>query len=189
MSLPTLSPLRPASGPLPVLAAALLIAGALLSAPPAWTAPAAGPGSSPAAPQFKEGDACPIPGRITAADGSLSGFVPAHHFYLEIDGKEAPAELYNIGHTALLIISPRLPSPVVLKALTVAAVPLAKIAKKPDGTVDVRRDAGALQTLGPVEATNDTASFDLDGHHQVLRLRPRLDFLREPAGTSPHDSR
>jgi hypothetical protein len=168
------------------LAAAVLVAGAVLAGDGwSWAETAAAAGAAAAAPQYKLGDACPIPGRITAADGSLRGFVPAHHFYLEVDGKEAPAELYNIGAKAVLVISPSLPYPVVIKALTVAAVPPGKIEKKADGTLDVRPDAAVLQTLSPATATYDTVSFAIGGHSQVLRTRPPLDFLRAPKRSSP----
>jgi hypothetical protein len=167
-------------------AAAVFVAGLVVLAGGvgrAETAPAAGVAAP--APQIKLGDECPIPGRVTAADGSLRGFVPARHFYLEVDGKEAPAELYNIGAKAVLVISPSLPYPVVIKAMTVAAVPAGKIEKKADGTVDVRPDAAELKTLSLATATYDAVSFNIGGHSQVLRSRPPLDFLRAPQRSSP----
>lgn len=169
---------------------ALLVAGGwvLFSATLAWAAPASAPGGAATHPQFKVGDSCPVPGKVTAADGSLRGFAPATKFYLEVDGKEAPAELYNIDTTAILVISPTLPSPIVLKGLTVAAVPPAKIEKQADGRLDVRRDA-VLQTLGPFKSTYDTVSFSIGGHSQVLRPRPSLDFLRAPISAAPHPPR
>jgi hypothetical protein len=156
----------------------------------AWAAPAGAPGSPALPPGFKQGDSCPVPGRLTAADGSLSGFVPAPRLYLEVDGKDAPAELYRVPGRAILVISPRLSSPLVLAAMTVASVPSAKLDRHPDGTVDVRRDA-ELKPLGPyqIDDTKNAVSFSIGGHSQVLRVLPPLDFLRAPGATSsqpPH---
>jgi hypothetical protein len=187
MTHPTSSPIHPTPWFLSALSPALLLAGGwvLLTATPAWGAPAGAPAAATAHPQVKVGDACPVPGRITAADGSLRGFAPATNFYLEVDGKEAPAELYRIDTTAVLVISPALPSPIVIKGMTVAGVPPAKIEKRADGTVDVRQDA-VLQQLGSFNATYDTVSFKIGGHSQVLRSRPPLDFLKAPGAASAH---
>ncbi len=171
------------------VASALPVGGLmLLSATLALAAPAETPGPAAAKPRVERSESCPIPGRVTAADGSLRGFVPATHFYLEVDGKEVPAELYHIDTTAILVISRTLPSPLLLKAETVVAVPPAKIEKKPDGTVDVRQDA-VLQPLGAFRATYDVVSFEIGGHRQALRPRPPLDFLRPPNSPSPHGPR
>jgi hypothetical protein len=161
----------------------------LVTASPALAAPAAAPGARSAPSQPEPGTACPIPGRVTAADGSLRGFAPSpRNFYLEVDGKEVPAEIYHIDTTALLMISPKFATPVLLKATTVAAVPLAMLEKKPDGTIDVRREA-VLRPLGPYRATFDTVTFSIGGHSQALRMRPPLDFLRAPEPGSPHGLR
>ena len=176
---------RSSRGLLPPVSALLRAAGAVLLSTTAslvWAAPSAHSPSEP-------GAACPIPGRITAADGSLHGFAPSpRNYYLEVDGKEVPAELYHIDTTALLMISPTFATPVLLKAATVAAVPLAMLERKPDGTIDVRREA-VLRPLGPYRATFDTVTFNVGGHSQALRMRPPLDFLRAPDSGSPHSPR
>jgi len=81
------------------------------------------------------------------------------------------------------VVSPTLASPLLLKAWTVAAVPLAMLEKKADGTIDVRRDA-ALHPIGPFRATADTVTFSIGGHSDALRMRPPLDFLRAPEPTT-----
>lgn len=188
---PHCSALHPAREPklTPPTARALLLAMALPLLAPAIVRPAAAgaPATGAAPPPVKPGASCPIPERPNAADGSLRGFAPAPNLYLEIDGKEAPAEIYQIYGTAVLVVSSRLRSPVVLKGYAVAAVPAAKIEKRPDGTVDVRRDA-VLEQLGAFTATSDSASFSIGGHRQVVRQRAPLDFLRAPGApaTPPH---
>jgi hypothetical protein len=155
----------------------------LLCAAPAAPAPAATApsGASPL-------ESCPIPGRINAADGSLSGFAPAPRLYLVIDSKEAPAEIYRVPGRAILVISPRLSSPVILANSVLASVPAAAIDRHADGTVDVRRDA-QLKRLGTYqmdEASNSIA-FTAEGLKQAVHVRPPLDFLRAPgsSGASP----
>lgn len=178
------------AAPLPGALAVLLRASgaAVLAATAslAWAAPGAPPGAVPAAPSPEPGRACPVPGKITAADGSLRGFAPSpRNHYLEMDGKEVPAELYHIDTTAMLVISPKLASPLLLKATTVLAVPLGMLERKADGTIDVRREA-VLRPLGPFRATADAVTFSVGGHGEALRMRPPLDFLRAPEGSSPH---
>src|SRR5579864_9032831 len=70
--------------PLPAAAALLLavsVAALSAGASLAWAAPA--PGSAAAQPE--PGTACPVPGKITAADGSLRGFAPSRNTYFEVD--------------------------------------------------------------------------------------------------------
>lgn len=176
--------------PPPAALAALLRAGGTVvlaaTATLAWAAPGSTPGAAPAAPSFEPGTACPVPSKITAADGSLRGFAPSpRNHYLEMDGREVPAELYHIDTTAMLVISPKLASPLLLKATTVVAVPLAMLERKADGTIDVRRDA-VLRPLGSFRATADAVTFSVGGHSEALRMRPPLDFLRAPEAGSPH---
>jgi len=154
----------------------------LLAFTVAWAAPPAASNAAAAAPEAKPGASCPVPEPPNAADGSLRGFTRHPTLYLEVDGKEVPAEIYRIGSDALLMISPKLPTPLVLKGWIVAAVPPGKIDKRPDGSVDVRRDA-ELKRLGSYSATYDTVTFEVAGHREVARMRP-LGFLRPDGAPS-----
>ena len=159
----------------------LLLAGALglFTAALASAAPAAGK------PEVKVGDSCPVPHRLTAADGSLRDFAPVAAYLLAVDGKEVPAEIYQSQHSTALVISPALASPLLLRGGAIAAVALAKIEKKPDGTIDVRRDA-VLTPQGVYRSENEVLTWKIGDHTEVLRPRPPLDFPRSPGETGPH---
>jgi hypothetical protein len=180
MSEPAPSSTSPSRSPLPVAAALLLLAGCLAVLLPmlAWAAPA------PDKPGVQVGDSCPVISPLTAADGSLRDFAAVPTYFLAVDGKEVPGEIYQSQHVTVLVISPALASPVLLRGGAVAAVALAKIEKRPDGTLAVRRDA-VLTPQGTYQADNDELTWKVGGHTETLRARPRLDFLRDPAAARP----
>jgi hypothetical protein len=159
---------------------------ALLAPGVAWTAPAAAPASGASSPDARPGASCPVPQRPNAADGSLRGFIPFPNHYLQVDGKEVPSKIYHIDQEAMLVISSALPSPVLLKGVVVVSVPLAKIEKRPDGTLDVSRDA-VLERLGPYDATYDSVTFQVFGHSDAVLVKP-LGFL-QGAGGAPQRRR
>lgn len=145
-----------------------LAAGAMLCLAPAAGAvlrpPAtAGAASSPASPP----PVTPAPAAPTGR--SLRGFVRDIDFILLVDGTQVPVELYK-GESAgaIVLVSPRFPKPLVLRAERLWSVDPAKLQKHPDATLDLAADA-VLTPRGGFKVTNDGVSFVLDGHRASVR--------------------
>jgi thiol-disulfide isomerase/thioredoxin len=132
---------------------------------------------APAAAQAAPGDAIP-------------GFLRIGDYVLMVNGKEdAAAEIYqNDRVPAYLILSSVLPSPVLLtpRAGTVSTVSLMKVAKKPDGTVDLLGGAQLAQQ-GKFQIQGQTVSFTSEGRPASLNPNPPLLGLKRSADLKAHN--
>lgn len=138
--------------------------------------PASAQGKPAGSPPAAAGESCPLPPK---AEAPLRDFKLIYNLFLEVDGKQAPAEIYRSDSAgAVLVISSALPSPVVLRATKFATVDLAGIEKQSDGVLNIKPDA-VLKPQGAFEITDDAAaSFTAEGRHAAVRLSPPLLGLR-----------
>lgn len=124
------------------------------------------------------------------SDSVLRGFQPSGEYALIVDGVPVPkAEIYkNDRIPAILVLSSTLPSPVLLTpgAGTVETVHIMKVAKQPDGTVDLLADA-VLAPLGPFQRTGENVKFAYEGRKVSLNAKPPLTGLRKGAELKAHD--
>jgi thiol-disulfide isomerase/thioredoxin len=123
---------------------------------------------------------CAVPVAAQGADNQLTGFQQIGTYALELDGQEAPkAEIYKSTRSAaILLLLSELPSPVLLNpgSFNVETINLMKVAKRPDGTIDLLPGA-SLQPQGPFTIEGEKVVFTADGHK--LALKPRSPLLKE----------
>lgn len=100
---------------------------------------------------------------------TLPSFVRDIDFILLVDGVQVPVELYK-GESAgaIVLVSPRFPQPLLLRAEVLWSIDPAAIRKHPDATLTLAADA-ALTRRGTFMVTSDGVSFVLDGHQGSLR--------------------
>jgi thiol-disulfide isomerase/thioredoxin len=99
----------------------------------------------------------------------LRGFVRDVEFILVMDGAQAPLELYKSESAgAIVLLSPRFRSPLVLRAGALATVDAAQLEKRPDATLDLAADA-VLTPHGTFQVTRDGVAFAIDGHQASVR--------------------
>jgi thiol-disulfide isomerase/thioredoxin len=119
------------------------------------------------------------------ADAFFRGFEPNGDFLLTIAGKEEPkAEiLRSESARSYLILSSELASPILVNVPggTVETVQLMKVARQPDGTVDLLADA-TLAAGGKFQVQGANIEFQIDG--KLLQLRQRPYVLGLTSGTS-----
>lgn len=129
--------------------------------------------------------ALPALGQAVPSDAVLKDFKPNGDYNLVVDGKEVPnAEVYFSERVpAFLILSSKLGSPVLLsvRSQTAETVQLMKVAKQPDGTVNLLADAtlapqGQFSLLG-----EEGVSFTIDKHPVQLKTKPPLLGLHPAA--------
>lgn len=118
-------------------------------------------------------------------DSLLRDFQPSGDYLLVVDGKEIPqAEIYRSERAAaFLILTSALPAPVLLVpgSWQVATVHIMKVAKRPDGTVDLLADA-ILEPQGRFEMDGQEVVFTVEGRRVRLGERPPLLGLQDAAG-------
>jgi thiol-disulfide isomerase/thioredoxin len=123
------------------------------------------------------------------SDAVLRGFQPTGDYTLFIDGKPVPAaEIYeNSQLPAILVMTSMLPSPVLLtpRAGTVETVHIMKVAKQPDGSVDLLADA-VLAPVGPFTMQDQNVTFSVGGKKVSLNPKPPLLGLRTNAQLKTH---
>ena len=123
------------------------------------------------------------------ADGVLRGFQPSGDYTLNVNGKPVSAEIFqNSKIAAILVLSSSLPSPVLLQpgaAGSVQTVHIMKVAKKPDGTVDLLADA-VLAPIGQFQMAGENITFDYEGRKVSLNPKPPLIGLRKGADLKAH---
>ena len=163
----TMVPLaRRLSRPVPLRLACIVVAALLF-------APACG---------AREGARSDAGGGRAAADAAgaenvYTGFQIVGDFIVEIDGKEWPrAEVYQSDRArAYLILAASLPAPVMVEVATqqVTALNLMKVAKQPDGSVDLLPDA-KLAPQGGFTVAGQEVSFRAQGRAVRLKSRPWL---------------
>lgn len=107
-------------------------------------------------------------------------------YVLVVDGKTIPAaEMFQAdrgAEPAILVLSSALPAPVLLlpRAQAVQTVNLMKVARQPDGTVDLLPGA-PLAGQGPFTFGNGQVSFSVDGRKVALKEKPVLLGLQTAA--------
>lgn len=113
------------------------------------------------------------------SDSVLQGFEPSSEYALVVNGKPVPAEIYQNGIPAILILSSALPSPVMLTPRTgnVETVNLMKVSKQKDGSVDLFADA-VLAPIGQFAMEGENVTFTTDGRKVSLNPKPALTGLR-----------
>ncbi|MEO8502609.1 MAG: thioredoxin family protein [Acidobacteriota bacterium] len=112
-----------------------------------------------------------------AQEGPISDFQASGEYLLEVDGKAVPkAEIFQSTYaSAFLILTSELPAPVRInvRAQTVEAVNLMKVAKQPDGAVTLLPDS-TLQPLGTFQFADENVVFAFSGKTCKLKPRPAL---------------
>jgi thiol-disulfide isomerase/thioredoxin len=126
----------------------------------------------------------------TPSDSVLRGFKPNGEYALLVGGKEDKgAQIYRSDSVpAYLIISSALPSPVLLTprdGMKTQTVSLMKIAKQPDGSVDLLADA-ALKPQGIFQVTGERVTFTSEGRPASLVPKPPLVGLKKAAELKAH---
>ena len=124
-----------------------------------------------------------------AVDAVLKDFSRTGKFLLMVNGKPVPAyEIYqNENLPAYLILSPSLPSAVLLTAGTmqVETVPAAKIVRQKDGTVGLAADAQP-KPQGQFKLEGNRVVFAADGRQGSLGPNPPLLGLRKAPALKNH---
>lgn len=122
---------------------------------------------------------------------TLAGFQNHGDYVLSVDGKPVPAaEIYrNDRVPAILVLTSALPTPVLLtpRAGTVEKVNVMKIAKQPDGVVNLLPSPTAGM-IGKFQTQGENVSFTYDNRKAVLSAKPPLVGLHAAAalkGYSP----
>lgn len=122
-------------------------------------------------------------------DAVMRDFKSSGTYVLTVDGKPADAEIFESNLPAVLVIAPALPTPVLLrpgKAATVETVPLAKVARQSDGSVDLLADA-ELAPLGKFKPVGASVAFAYGGKRVSLDPKPPLLGLHAAADLLEHD--
>lgn len=121
------------------------------------------------------------------SDGVLRGFQSSGDYTLVVNGKPVSAEIFQNRLPAFLILSSSLPSPVLLtpRAGSVETVHIMKVAKKPDGTVDLLADA-VLAPIGQFQMVGENVTFNYEGRKVSLNPKPPLTGLRKGAELKAH---
>ena len=111
------------------------------------------------------------------ADALFRGFELNGDFIFELDGQDlASAEIYSSERAAAyLIMAPELSSPVLINPRAGAAesVHLMKVAKRPDGSIDLLADA-TFNRLSPLQIQGTEVHFDVKGVPAKLKPKPPL---------------
>lgn len=122
-------------------------------------------------------------------DAVLKDFARSGEYLLMINGKPAPVyEIYkNDTLPAYLILSPALPSAVLLtpRTMAVETVPPAKIVRQKDGTVGLAADAD-LKLQGQFKLEGDKVVFAADGRKGSLGPNPPLLGLQKAPALKNH---
>jgi thiol-disulfide isomerase/thioredoxin len=132
--------------------------------------------------------AASAPAQQVPVDGVLRDFRSSGTYVLTIDGKPADAEIFESNVPAVLVIAPVLPTPVLLRPgkATVETVPLAKVARQSDGSVDLLADA-ELAPLGKFKPVGASVAFLYGGKQVSLDPKPPLLGLQAAAELLAHD--
>jgi thiol-disulfide isomerase/thioredoxin len=124
-----------------------------------------------------------------AVDNVLRDFRPSGDYILMVGGKEVAADIYQSERAAaILVISSAFTSPVLLEPRTGLAesVSVMKVAKKPDGSVDLLADA-VLAPQGQIQFAEEAVNFTAEGRGGTLKPRPPLLGLRRSAEVTQHN--
>lgn len=131
----------------------------------------------------------PAAAQRVPADNVLRDFQRTGDYVLVVNGKPAPAEIYQSQRAAaMLVISSAFPSPVLLSPGSggAATVNLMKVDKKPDGSIDLLADA-VLAPQGALDIDDDGVRFKADGISAALVTAPPLLGLRRVDEVTAHN--
>jgi thiol-disulfide isomerase/thioredoxin len=127
---------------------------------------------------------------VPAASLAQKGFQPTGDYTVIIDGKTvAAAEVYqNTQNPAILVLSSSLTSPVLLTpgaTRAVETVHLMKVAKQPNGSVDLLAGA-VVAPVGQFQMQGENITFTYEGKKVSLNPRPPLMGLKKAADLKAH---
>ncbi|MEO1087184.1 MAG: thioredoxin family protein, partial [Acidobacteriota bacterium] len=124
------------------------------------------------------------------SDAVFKDFQPSGEFEIQLDGKALEsAELFHAERAAsYLIMAPEISSPLLVNARTrtVEQVSFMKVAKRPNGTIDLLADA-SFQTVGPFAVGAQQLSFIYKGQSVVLAQKPPLTGVHPPSKLISHN--
>ncbi len=123
-------------------------------------------------------------------DSVFKDFKRTGKYLLAVNGKPVPsAEIYlNETIPAYMVITPSLPSPVLLTPgsnMAVEAVPMAKIVRQPDGTVALTADADP-KPQGQFKVEGEKVVFASGGRNASLAPNPPLLGIRNAPALKNH---
>jgi thiol-disulfide isomerase/thioredoxin len=109
------------------------------------------------------------------SDSVLRGFQPIGEYVLIVNGKPVAGDIYQNQLPAILVMSSSLPSPVLLTpgVNKVETVHIMKVAKQPDGSVDLLADA-VLAPIGQFKLDGENVAFAYQGKNVSLNPKPPL---------------
>jgi thiol-disulfide isomerase/thioredoxin len=123
------------------------------------------------------------------ADAVFQDFKPSGDFVLALGGKDLKsAQLYFAERAgAYLIIAPELSSPILVntRTQTVENVSMLKIAKRPNGVIDLLADA-AFEQIDRFTINGQKLTFKLKGQNAELRHPPALLGLQTAQTLTEH---
>lgn len=124
------------------------------------------------------------------SDSLFKGFEPTPGWLLEIDGvKDDAAEIYQKAGIGFLVLPSKMTTPFLLVPRTqaVQTVHIMKIAKQPNGSLDLLADA-TLDRVGALRIEESTVSFDVDGRRLTLKEKPPLLGLHPAAALADYSA-
>jgi thiol-disulfide isomerase/thioredoxin len=109
------------------------------------------------------------------SDSVLRGFQPIGEYVLIVNGKPVAGDIYQNQLPAILVMSSSLSSPMLLTpgANKVETVHIMKVAKQPDGSVDLLADA-VLAPIGQFKLDGENVAFSYEGKKVSLNPKPPL---------------
>lgn len=125
---------------------------------------------------------------VPAASLAQKGFQPTGDYTVVIDGKPVPGEVYQSSSPpAILLLTSSLPSPLLLtpRAGTVETLNLMKVAKQPNGSVDLLPGA-VVAPAGQFEMQGENVAFTSEGKKVSLVPKPPLTGLHNAADLKAH---
>jgi thiol-disulfide isomerase/thioredoxin len=132
--------------------------------------------------------ALPARGQAIPSDSVLRGFQRTGEFLLLVNGKaDAKAEVYVNRNIPAYLILPTAMSPILITpgAGKVETVQMLKVARKPDGTVDLLADA-VTQSQGKFQLVGERVDFNSEGKKVSLSPKPPLLGLKKAADLKTH---
>lgn len=132
--------------------------------------------------------ALPARGQAVPSDNVLRGFQRTGEFILLVNGQaDAKAEVYVNRNIPAYLILPTALSPILLTPRTsqVETVQMLKVARKPDGTVDLLSDA-AMKPQGKFQLVGERVDFTSEGKKVSLSPKPPLLGLKKAADLKTH---
>lgn len=130
------------------------------------------------------------PAAAQGIDSVFKDFKRTGKYLLSVNGKAVPAAEIYLNETipAYLVITPSLPSPVLLTpggGMAVEAVPMAKVVRQADGTVALTADADP-KPQGQFKVEGEKVVFATGGRNASLSPNPPLLGMRNAPALKDH---